>query len=84
MYNIRKIEVLCEVLRMLFRKEIEPCCAYCTYAGELGDASVVCVKRGVSNRWDQCRHFKYDPLKRVPDAPQMLKNPGLREADFEL
>ena len=69
---------------MLFRKEIEPCCAYCRYAGVVDETSVVCIKRGVSNSWDRCRHFQYDPLKRVPEAPQPVRTFGLNESDFEL
>ena len=54
---------------MLFRKSIEPACAYCThgYAGE--DDSVICTKKGIMQPWQRCRSFNYDPLKRQPEAP---------------
>ena len=54
---------------MLFRKSIEPACAYCVraYAGE--DDSIICTKKGVMQPWQRCRSFEYDPLKRQPEAP---------------
>ena len=54
---------------MLFRKSIDPACAYCThaYAGE--DDSIICTKKGIMQSWQRCRSFVYDPLKRRPEAP---------------
>lgn len=54
---------------MLFRKSIEPACAYCTHAYGGEDDSIFCTKKGVMKPWQHCRSFDYDPLKRMPEAP---------------
>lgn len=51
---------------MLFRKNIDPRCAYCAKGSRINDEQVVCVKRGVVPASDHCGAFSYDPLKRVP------------------
>ena len=52
----------------LFRKDIEKHCAYC---------------RGIVDSADHCRHFCYDPLKRVPPRPAALNDKYTSE-DFSL
>ena len=42
-----------------FRKDIEPRCAYCAHGSTISDREVV-------DSADSCRHFRYDPLRRVP------------------
>ena len=69
---------------MLFRKDIEPCCAYCAHSAPVDDESVVCAKKGVMKIWGKCRRFVYDPLKRAPEAPAKPASTGLSEKDFEL
>lgn len=49
-----------------FRKDIEPRCAYCTHGSTISDREVACSRRGVVDSADSCRHFRYDPLRRVP------------------
>ena len=49
-----------------FRKDIEPRCAYCAHGKPLGADQIVCSRRGVVDSADSCRHFRYDPLRRVP------------------
>ena len=44
---------------MLFRKDLEPCCAYCTHGSYIDDESVICVKKGVVKSWGKCRRFEY-------------------------
>ena len=53
---------------MLFRKNIDPRCAYCAKGSRINDEQVVC----------------YDPLKRVPPRPMKLDATRLTEDDFKL
>ena len=50
----------------LFRKDIEKHCAYCKSGAVINEGQVICSRRGVVDSADHCRHFCYDPLKRVP------------------
>jgi len=69
---------------MLFRKDIEPRCAYCRYAGMLSASEVTCAKKGVVSAEGSCRRFKYDPLKRVPPKPARLMLRNVKDEDFQL
>ena len=69
---------------MLFRKDIEPRCMYCSRASRLNEQQVVCRKRGVVNACAHCDAFRYDPLKRVPPRPTSLDTEKLSEEDFSL
>ena len=69
---------------MLFRKDMDPRCAYCTKGSRIGEDKVACVKRGVVMPEDHFGAFKYDPLKRVPPRPMKLDTDKLREEDFQL
>ncbi|MCL2568566.1 MAG: hypothetical protein FWE12_03905 [Oscillospiraceae bacterium] len=55
---------------MLFRKNIDPSCAYCKHGSQLSYDKVACMKRGVVPLYGSCRKFSYDPLKRVPERPR--------------
>ena len=69
---------------MLFRKNIDPRCAYCRRGQQINDREVACVKRGIVPVEHQCRAFQYDPLKRVPPRPAPKKKKKLSESDFSL
>ncbi len=69
---------------MLFRKDIEPCCAYCVHSSYVDDESLICVKKGIVKTWGKCRRFTYDPLRRVPEAPAKPFDAGLTEEDFQI
>jgi hypothetical protein len=69
---------------MLFRKNIEPACAYCRHSSLIDDESAICVKKGVVMLWSKCRHFNYDPLKRIPDTPKKPSTEGVDPSAFEL
>lgn len=69
---------------MLFRKNIDPRCAYCQRGQLINEREVACVKKGIVNMESHCRAFKYDPLKRVPPRPAALNTSKLSEADFSL
>ena len=69
---------------MLFRKDIEPCCAYCQKGSVISEREVACVKKGIMPAEGHCRSFRYDPLKRVPPRPAALRTDNLKEEDFSL
>lgn len=69
---------------MLFRKRIDKCCAYCTYATKLDDDQVLCSKRGVKEATQKCLKFRYDPYKRVPARPKSPDFDKYSEEDFKL
>ena len=69
---------------LLFRKDIEPRCAYCAKGSAINDREVVCSRKGVVAVEYHCRRFKYDPFKRVPPRPVKLKTSGLKEEDFAI
>ena len=68
----------------LFRKNIDPRCAYCRKGQQINEVDVICVKRGIVPVEHHCRAFRYDPLKRVPPRPATLNTSKLNEADFSL
>ncbi len=51
----------------LFNKSISPSCAHCMHGrtSEYTD-EIFCIKRGITNKNESCRHYKYDVLKRIP------------------
>lgn len=69
---------------MLFRKDIDPRCAYCKRGAQINEQEVVCVKRGIVPMESSCRSFRYDPLKRIPPRPAVLDTARLKEEDFSL
>ena len=69
---------------MLFRRDIEPNCAYCERGTRGGDGEIVCARRGTVAADYHCKSFRYDPLKRVPPRPASLKLGKFRESDFSL
>ena len=68
----------------LFRREMDPRCAYCQFASTLNDRECMCVKRGVVPMEHHCRAFRYDPLRREPPRPATLKTDTRQEKDFTL
>lgn len=71
-------------LGKLFRRDMDPRCAYCEKGQQINEREVACVKRGVVPAEYHCRAFRYDPLKRVPPRPAALDTEKLNEADFSL
>ena len=69
---------------MLFRKKIEPRCAYCAKGRTLDDEQVICYKKGVVAPEDHCGSFEYDPLRRVPPRPRKFSADKLTKEDFEV
>ena len=68
----------------LFRKNMEPRCAYCQRGQQINERDVVCIKRGVVPVEHHCWAFQYDPLKRVPHRPVALNTTKMKEEDFSL
>lgn len=69
---------------MLFRKDMDPRCAYCQRGAQINDREVACVKKGIVPMESSCRKFRYDPLKRVPPRPATLETAQLNEEDFSI
>ena len=69
---------------MLFKKDIEPRCAYCKRGAALDEERVMCMKKGIVSAAGACRAFKYEPLKRVPPKPAAPNFAHLSEEDFVL
>ena len=76
---------------MIFRNDIEPCCAYCECGRQVSIDRVACMKRGIVPLYGACRKFIYDPLKRQPERPRRLPIPvdeleelGTQEDVFQL
>jgi hypothetical protein len=68
----------------LFRKNIDPRCAYCQHGSRISEREVACVKRGVVPAEHHCRAFRYDPLRREPPRPASLDTAELGEQDFRI
>lgn len=69
---------------MLFRKNIEPRCAYCSHGARIDDIHIACVKRGVVKETGKCAAFRYDPLRRTPPRPAVLRTEQLSPEDFQV
>ncbi len=69
---------------VLFRKDMEKRCAYCTFGTAISDREVACTHRGVVDSGGHCRRFSYDPLKRVPPRPASLGNQKHSAEEFTL
>ena len=69
---------------MLFRKKMEPRCAYCTKGRTISEDQVACIKKGIVAPEDHCANFSYDPLRRVPPRPVKLDTEKLKQEDFSL
>lgn len=71
-------------LKKLLRRNIEPRCIYCLHGIPLSDeVRVVCRRMGVVDGTQSCRAFTYDPMRRVPPRPAVLRG-QFTAADFSL
>lgn len=71
-------------MQMLFRKKVDCRCAYCANAGRVSDDQMICRKNGIVASADRCRHFRYDPLKRIPARAKPPAFQKYSDADFSL
>jgi hypothetical protein len=54
-------------MQKLYDTDRTPACCICRYGKSApGGDGVLCVKKGIMMPDSSCRHFRYDPLKRVP------------------
>ena len=68
---------------MLFRRNMEPNCAYCERGKRVGDTEIECPKRSKVTLGESCKAFRYDPLKRIPPRPASLRR-KFKAEDFSL
>ena len=67
----------------IFGKSIEPACEYCSHGKPSADRTMImCLKKGVMNKYDRCKKFSYDPLLREPKVTREL--PKYTEDDFKI
>ncbi len=67
--------------KRLFRNNIEPNCSYCLNS-IINNGSLFCTKLRRYKNNKNCKHFNYDPLKRVPkDKPDL---PHFDKSEFYL
>ena len=65
--------------KSLFNKKLIKSCTWCRYGRKSEfTEEIFCQKHGVTDKRDYCRSYKYDPLKRKPDA---IKPSGSFTAD---
>lgn len=67
--------------KFLFRKNINPQCVYCARSNKLNDHHAACKFFGVVALNYKCRLFKYDPLKRIPPKPAVIRG-NFKDEDF--
>ena len=68
--------------KMIDKKKYTKKCSNCFYGRTFKDNSeVICEKKGLVETDSCCRHYKYDPLKRVPER---LILPEYSKEDFEI
>lgn len=80
-YDVLKGSV--DMPKSVFNKKLPHSCEYCVYGTRLEFSNeVLCKKRGVTEFRDHCRKYKYDPLKRIPQMPQISEN--YNPEDFKL
>ena len=66
-----------------FNKKLPHSCEYCVHGNRSAYfKEILCAKRGVTELRDSCHHYKYDPLKREPNKPQIADN--YKPEDFQL
>lgn len=54
------------MIKKFFKKDIEQNCVYCINSIDKDNIGIFCTKLRRSEKPKKCRHFKYDPLKRIP------------------
>lgn len=67
----------------LFNKKLPHFCKNCVFGKSSHfNGEVLCKKHGVTEAGDSCRHYKYDPLRRVPEQKKISDN--YKPEDFSL
>ena len=68
----------------LFRRDLEKHCLWCAHGAALDEGKVLCRQRGVVDDMGCCRHYAYDPLRRVPPRPLTLRTEKFSPEEFML
>ena len=68
--------------KKLFGNNIEPNCEYCIHSSTEEENTFFCKKWKHAQRPKKCKHFSYDPLKRVPR--QLPPLPQVDPEDFTI
>lgn len=67
----------------MFNKKLPHFCRYCAFGkGSLFTGEILCKKHGVTSANDSCRHYKYDPLRRIPERVKIADD--YNPEDFSL
>lgn len=71
-------------MKSIFKKDIDPQCAYCEHGTTTADKeTVLCKKQGaVMQSFSKCKKFRYDPLKREPKVVKLLSD--YKKEDFSI
>ncbi len=65
---------------MLFDKNVRKICAFCRHGQDFDDDVVLCKKCGPVSSEHHCRKFVYDPIRRDPPRPLILRKPSSEDA----
>ena len=69
--------------KFIDEKKYSKVCLNCFFGRAPKDGeSVLCEKKGNVDPYGKCRHYRYDPLKRVPERISLQKD--FSEDDFKL
>lgn len=69
----------------IFKKDIEPQCAFCEHGTTIANESVLCKKAdGIMSPYSKCKKFKYDPLKRQPKVLKTVSGSEFSKEDFQI
>ena len=69
--------------KLIDKKKYSKVCMNCRYGRLPKDKqSVLCEKKGVVDLCGKCRHYQYDPLRRIPE--RAVISTDYTEEDFKL
>ena len=60
--------------KSIFNKNLKKACVYCIH-GNVSEYTdeIFCLKKGITDKNDYCRHYKYDVFKREPQRATVSK-----------
>ena len=71
--------------KKLLGSNIEPKCRYCRFGTRVVESdTVLCPKKGVMDKNEYCKKFRYDALKRKPQTQAPTEVLTFTESDFSL
>lgn len=69
--------------KLIDKKKYSKVCMNCRYGRTPKDKeSVLCEKKGIVDPNGKCRHYQYDPLRRIPERAVIAND--YTEDDFKL